>query len=97
MSRSSAPQPRAGLALAVLTLGLFSAPVSGRQAVLEQIIVNEVARDYSEAPSKAAGGLVGPIDPGGLEAAVQSALAALHPQVVSAPVRTAGDYYYFEA
>jgi parvulin-like peptidyl-prolyl isomerase len=54
----------------------------------------QVARDFSEAPSNAAGGLVGPVDPGELDAAVQRALAALNPRAVSAPVRTAGAYYY---
>jgi peptidyl-prolyl cis-trans isomerase SurA len=52
----------------------------------------DVARTISDAPSKEAGGAVGPVDPQTLPDAVRAALAKLSAGEVSAPVRTAEGY-----
>jgi peptidyl-prolyl cis-trans isomerase SurA len=52
----------------------------------------DVARTVSDAPSKAAGGSVGPVDPQTLPDAVRAALAKLSAGEVSAPVRAVDGY-----
>lgn len=52
----------------------------------------DVARTYSDAPSRGAAGVVGPVDPGTVPAFVQAALRDLAPGQVSPPVRTADAY-----
>jgi peptidyl-prolyl cis-trans isomerase SurA len=55
-----------------------------------------VARAFSESPSKAAGGLVGPVESGGLEPSIRAALGALHPGAMSAPVETSEGYCFLK-
>lgn len=53
-----------------------------------------VVREFSESASKASGGRVGPVDPEDLEPFVRSALAALRPGAISAPVETSEGYVF---
>lgn len=52
----------------------------------------QVAKEVSDAPSKSAGGLVGPVAPESLPRPIRDALANLQPGRVTAPVRTADGY-----
>ena len=52
----------------------------------------QVAREASDAPSKDAGGLVGPVAPESLPGPMRDALASLQAGRVSAPIRTADGY-----
>lgn len=51
-----------------------------------------VAAEVSDAPSKANGGLIGPIDPSELAPALQEMLTAMKPGDVSEPIRTPRGY-----
>src|SRR5206468_11467204 len=55
-----------------------------------------VARALSESPSKAADGLVGPVEPDGLEPSIRAALNALSPGAISAPVETSEGYCFLK-
>lgn len=55
-----------------------------------------VVRELSETSSKAAGGLVGPIEPDALEPSVRTALNALRPGAISAPVETSEGYCFLK-
>jgi parvulin-like peptidyl-prolyl isomerase len=56
----------------------------------------DVARTYSDAPSKSSGGTVGPVGVTGLDPAVRSALSGLRPGRVSRPVATAEGYCFLK-
>lgn len=66
--------------------------VKARDRIVKGEDFAAVARAVSDAPSKEAGGAVGPIDPQTLPAPVRGALAKLAAGEVSAPVRTEQGY-----
>jgi peptidyl-prolyl cis-trans isomerase SurA len=55
-----------------------------------------VARALSESASKGAGGLIGPIEPDGLEPSIRAALNALRPGAISPPVETSEGYCFLK-
>jgi parvulin-like peptidyl-prolyl isomerase len=55
-----------------------------------------VARELSESPSQATGGLVGPIETDGLEPSVRAALNALGQGAISPPVETSEGYCFLK-
>lgn len=66
--------------------------VAGHRRVEKGEDFGAVARAVSEAPSRDAGGLVGPVDPQALPSGIRAALAKLSVGAVSVPVRTDEGY-----
>lgn len=66
--------------------------VRARDRLLAGEDFDAVARELSDAPSKTAGGLVGPVDPRELPVAIRESLRALAPGAISEPIRTEAGY-----